>query len=225
MDIIDRHFAAENAHDVQATLDTYTDDIVWDDVTHPDSPFRGKERGGAGLLRDHRGHPRRRADLGQAVHRRRRALRRRRVDHHRPRPRRVGGHGRRRCAGRGPDAPRVRDPRRADLLRERLVRRRRGAAPDHSISRDIWHDGSTRLTYIGNGYIDDSVTDIVRRHGEERQGRSPHSGGASYPARALHRGAARLRDHEAGRAGVAGQGEDGAGHALRLARPDDRRRG
>ncbi len=43
MDIIERHFAAENAHDVQATLDTYTDDIVWDDVTHPDSPFRGKE--------------------------------------------------------------------------------------------------------------------------------------------------------------------------------------
>lgn len=42
MDIIDRHFAAENAHDVQATLDTYTDDIVWDDVTHPDAPFRGK---------------------------------------------------------------------------------------------------------------------------------------------------------------------------------------
>ncbi len=43
MDIIDRHFAAENAHDVQATLDTYTDDIVWDDVTHPDAPFYGKE--------------------------------------------------------------------------------------------------------------------------------------------------------------------------------------
>lgn len=42
MDIIDRHFAAENAHDVQATLDTYTDDIVWDDVTHPDAPFSGK---------------------------------------------------------------------------------------------------------------------------------------------------------------------------------------
>ena len=39
MDIIDRHFAAENAHDVHSTLDTYTDDIVWDDVTHPDSPF------------------------------------------------------------------------------------------------------------------------------------------------------------------------------------------
>lgn len=43
VDIIDRHFAAENAHDVEGTLATYTDDIVWDDVTHPDAPFRGKE--------------------------------------------------------------------------------------------------------------------------------------------------------------------------------------
>jgi hypothetical protein len=43
MDIIDRHFAAENAHDVEATIATYTDDIVWDDVTHPDAPFRGKD--------------------------------------------------------------------------------------------------------------------------------------------------------------------------------------
>ena len=43
MDIVDRHFAAENAHDVAATLATYTDDIVWDDITHPDSPFHGKE--------------------------------------------------------------------------------------------------------------------------------------------------------------------------------------
>lgn len=43
LDIIDRHFAAENAHDVQATLATYTDDIVWDDVTHPDAPFHGKQ--------------------------------------------------------------------------------------------------------------------------------------------------------------------------------------
>jgi steroid delta-isomerase-like uncharacterized protein len=43
MDIIDRHFAAENAHDVEATLATYTEDIVWDDVTHPDAPFHGKE--------------------------------------------------------------------------------------------------------------------------------------------------------------------------------------
>jgi steroid delta-isomerase-like uncharacterized protein len=42
MDIIDRHFAAENAHDVGATLETYTDDVVWDDVTHPLCPVRGK---------------------------------------------------------------------------------------------------------------------------------------------------------------------------------------
>lgn len=47
MDIVDRHFAAENAHDVAATLATYTDDIVWDDVTHPLSPVRGKEAVGA----------------------------------------------------------------------------------------------------------------------------------------------------------------------------------
>ncbi|MGI8514400.1 MAG: nuclear transport factor 2 family protein [Acidimicrobiia bacterium] len=47
MDIIDRHFAAENAHDVEGTLATYADDIVWDDVTHPDAPFRGKEEVGA----------------------------------------------------------------------------------------------------------------------------------------------------------------------------------
>lgn len=42
MNIIDQHFAAENAHDVAGTLATYTDDIIWDDVTHPDSPFHGK---------------------------------------------------------------------------------------------------------------------------------------------------------------------------------------
>jgi len=47
VDIIDRHFAAENAHDVEGTLATYADDIVWDDVTHPDAPFRGKEEVGA----------------------------------------------------------------------------------------------------------------------------------------------------------------------------------
>jgi uncharacterized protein len=46
VDIIDRHFAAENAHDVAATLATYTDDIVWDDVTHPDAPFHGKQEVG-----------------------------------------------------------------------------------------------------------------------------------------------------------------------------------
>ncbi len=43
MDIIERHFAAENAHDVPATLDTYTEDVVWDDVGHPDCPVRGKD--------------------------------------------------------------------------------------------------------------------------------------------------------------------------------------
>lgn len=43
MDIIDRHFAAENAHDVEGTLATYTEDIIWDDITHPDAPFHGKE--------------------------------------------------------------------------------------------------------------------------------------------------------------------------------------
>ena len=42
LDVIDRHFAAENAHDIEATLATYTEDIVWDDVTHMGSPFRGK---------------------------------------------------------------------------------------------------------------------------------------------------------------------------------------
>ncbi len=47
MDVIDRHFAAENAHDVEATLATYTDDIVWEDVTHPDAPFHGKDEVGA----------------------------------------------------------------------------------------------------------------------------------------------------------------------------------
>ena len=40
--MIERDFAAENAHDIEATLETYTDAIVWDDVTHPGSPFRGK---------------------------------------------------------------------------------------------------------------------------------------------------------------------------------------
>jgi len=43
MDIIDRHFAAENAHDIEGTLATYTDDITWDDVTHPLSPVHGKQ--------------------------------------------------------------------------------------------------------------------------------------------------------------------------------------
>ncbi len=42
MDIIERHFAAENAHDVLATLDTYTDDVIWDDVGNPACPVQGK---------------------------------------------------------------------------------------------------------------------------------------------------------------------------------------
>jgi uncharacterized protein len=42
LDVVDRHFAAENAHDIEATLATYTETIVWDDITHPGSPFRGK---------------------------------------------------------------------------------------------------------------------------------------------------------------------------------------
>lgn len=47
MDTVKRHFAAENAHDVAATLATYTDDIVWDDITHPLSPVCGKLAVGA----------------------------------------------------------------------------------------------------------------------------------------------------------------------------------
>ena len=47
VDIIDRHFAAENAHDIEGTLATYTDDIVWDDVTHPLCPVQGKEAAGS----------------------------------------------------------------------------------------------------------------------------------------------------------------------------------
>ncbi|MCI0632910.1 MAG: nuclear transport factor 2 family protein [Actinobacteria bacterium] len=42
MDIIERHFAAENARDVSATLATYSDDLVWDDVGNPDCPVYGK---------------------------------------------------------------------------------------------------------------------------------------------------------------------------------------
>ena len=43
MEIIDRHFAAENAHDIEATLATYTDDLVWDDVGNPICPVFGKQ--------------------------------------------------------------------------------------------------------------------------------------------------------------------------------------
>jgi steroid delta-isomerase-like uncharacterized protein len=41
--VIERHFAAENAHDIAATLTTYTDDVVWDDVANPACPVRGKQ--------------------------------------------------------------------------------------------------------------------------------------------------------------------------------------
>ena len=46
MDIIERHFAAENAHDVVGTLATYTDDLVWDDVGNPLCPVYGKSAAG-----------------------------------------------------------------------------------------------------------------------------------------------------------------------------------
>ena len=42
MDVIERHFAAENAHDVAATLDTYTDDVIWHEVPNPACPVHGK---------------------------------------------------------------------------------------------------------------------------------------------------------------------------------------
>ncbi len=43
MDIIERHFAAENNHDVAGTLATYVDDVVWDDVANPICPVQGKD--------------------------------------------------------------------------------------------------------------------------------------------------------------------------------------
>jgi len=43
MDIIDQHFASENSHDIAATLATYTEDVVWDDVSHPACPVHGKQ--------------------------------------------------------------------------------------------------------------------------------------------------------------------------------------
>lgn len=128
MDIIDRHFAAANAHDVQATLDTYTEDTVWDDVTHPDAPFHGKQAvgeiyssiidaipdvlltsvkryAGDGFVVDE-------SILSGHVH---------------------GewvGHGRRRGSRCCAYPAHFRNPRRADLLRKRLVRRIQRAASD-----------------------------------------------------------------------------------------------
>lgn len=40
-DVVERHFAAENAHDIAATLATCTEDVVWDDVAHPACPVHG----------------------------------------------------------------------------------------------------------------------------------------------------------------------------------------
>jgi steroid delta-isomerase-like uncharacterized protein len=47
MDIIDRHFAAENNHDVAGALATYTADVIWDDVSDPRCPLSGHEAAGA----------------------------------------------------------------------------------------------------------------------------------------------------------------------------------
>lgn len=47
MDIIESHFAAENDHDIDAALATYTADIIWDDVSDPRCPLRGSAAAGA----------------------------------------------------------------------------------------------------------------------------------------------------------------------------------
>lgn len=41
--IVEQHFAAENAHDIPATLATYAEDLTWDDVSNPECPIQGKE--------------------------------------------------------------------------------------------------------------------------------------------------------------------------------------
>lgn len=42
LDIIDRRCAAENGHDIPGILATSSEDVVWDDVGHPDCPVGGK---------------------------------------------------------------------------------------------------------------------------------------------------------------------------------------
>lgn len=42
-ELIARHFEAENGHDIPGTLDTYTDDVIWDDVANPACPVQGKD--------------------------------------------------------------------------------------------------------------------------------------------------------------------------------------
>ena len=131
MDIIDRHFAAENAHDVAATLATYTDDIVWDDITHPDSPFSGKEAVGSvysgiiDAIPDVHLESVKRIDAGTTV-----------IDEsiltgHVARL--LGRTGRWWRSRSGEDPPHLRDQGRADQLRERLVQRRRGDAPGRGV--------------------------------------------------------------------------------------------
>ena len=41
--IVETHFAAENAHDIPGTLATYAEDLVWDDVSNPECPVKGKD--------------------------------------------------------------------------------------------------------------------------------------------------------------------------------------
>jgi len=43
LETIRRHFEAENRHDADAIGETYVDDVLWDDVTRPTGPIRGKE--------------------------------------------------------------------------------------------------------------------------------------------------------------------------------------
>src|SRR5262245_33400734 len=66
------------------------------------------------------------------------------------------------------------------------------------------------------------ANDIVTICAKKRIKHTTNSGGAAYPPRALHTRAARLRDYETGRDGLAGKGKDGARDTLRLPRSHDR---
>lgn len=84
-----------------------------------------------------------------------------------------------------------------------------GRGPRRTDGHSVWLDGI-------------SVTDIVSEHGEEEHGASStDSRGAAHPAGAFDGGAARVRDHETGAGGLAGQGEDGPGDAVWLDGADD----
>jgi steroid delta-isomerase-like uncharacterized protein len=43
LETIRRHFEAENNHDSAGILETYVEDVLWDDVTRPTGPVRGKK--------------------------------------------------------------------------------------------------------------------------------------------------------------------------------------